>query len=336
MMLWSGFHGAFGQSTKGESANSDISGIYFANRGWTVAHNIGYMESHDEERQMYKNIKYGNNSNSAHNPRNLNIGVKRNAAAASMFILVPGPKMIWQFGELGYDYSINFNGRTNSKPIRWNYFQEANRLRLYKAYAAMIKLKTNNPAFRTANYDMDTWGYGKRLWVTDPSMNVTVIGNFDVTALNGMSPGFQHTGMWYDYMTGDSIFVNDVNAAIPLEAGEYHIYTDVRLNTPDLAVANIRVDNVSSDLSAQVYPNPFNATMIVNYMVPKEGKTTVRIYDLKGNLVKELVSETLSSGEYLTEWDGKGENGASVPAGNYFLRIQQGDKIISKQLVKID
>jgi hypothetical protein len=183
---------------------------------------------------------------------------------------------------------------------------------------------------------MDTWGYGKRLWVTDPSMNVTVIGNFDVTALNGMSPGFQHTGRWYDYMTGDSIFVNDVNAAIPLEAGEYHIYTDVRLNTPDLTVANIRVDNVSSDLSAQVYPNPFSATMIVNYMVPKEGKTTVRIYDLKGNLVKELVSETLSSGEYLTEWDGKGENGASVPAGNYFLRIQQGDKIISKQLVKID
>jgi flagellar hook assembly protein FlgD len=137
-------------------------------------------------------------------------------------------------------------------------------------------------------------------------------------------------------MTGDSIFVNDVNAAIPLEAGEYHIYTDVRLNTPDLTVNNIRVDKVSDNLSATVYPNPFSSSVIVSYQVPKEGKTFVRIFDLNGKLIKQLVSENLVSGEYLIDWDGKSENGSAIPAGNYFLTVQQGEKIISKQIVKID
>ena len=340
-LLWGNANHQYKEAAMGYQNGSDFKwAVSSKHRGWPYQHLVGYMESHDEERLMYECKEYGNmmisNGDTLYNVRADSTALKRMETCAAFFFTVPGPKMIWQFGELGYDYSINFNGRTNSKPIRWNYLQQANRLRLYKAYAAMIKLKTNNPAFRTANYDMDTWGYGKRLWVTDPSMNVTVIGNFDVTDLNGMSPGFQHTGMWYDYMTGDSILVNDVNAAIPLEAGEYHIYTDVRLNTPDLTVTNIRVDNVSSDLSAQVYPNPFSSTLIINYKVPNEGKIIVRIYDIKGNLVKELVSETLASGEYLTEWDGKGENGGIVPAGNYFLSVQQMSNLISKQIIKID
>ena len=106
--------------------------------------------------------------------------LKRVEMCAAFFYTVPGPKMLWQFGELGYDFSINFNGRTNPKPIRWNYFQEGNRHRLYKAFRALIKLKTENIAFRSSNYDLDVWGTGKRMWVTDPSMNVTIIGKSNV------------------------------------------------------------------------------------------------------------------------------------------------------------
>ncbi len=336
-LLWGNANHQYKQAAMGYQNDSDFKwAVSSKHRGWPFQHLVGYMESHDEERIMYDCKEYGNmmisNGDTLYNIRDEATALKRVEACAAFLFTVPGPKMIWQFGELGYDFSINFNGRTNSKPIRWNYFQEANRLRLYKAFAAMIKLKTNNIAFRTANYDMDTWGFGKRLWVTDPSMNVTVIGNFDVVDLNGMSPGFQHTGIWYDYMTGDSIVVNDVNAPIPLTPGEYHIFTDVRLNTPDLSVGNIRIADVSSELKTMVYPNPFSKSLIINYSVPKDGKTSVRIYDLNGRLVKELVSENLTKGEYLTSWDPDSE----TASGNYILSIQQDELIISKQVVKLD
>ena len=52
--------------------------------------------------------------------------------SAAFFFTIPGPKMIWQFGELGYDYSINHcangtinnNCRLDAKPIRWDYLAE--------------------------------------------------------------------------------------------------------------------------------------------------------------------------------------------------------------------
>jgi hypothetical protein len=60
--------------------------------------------SHDEERLMYNNIQSGN-SIAEHNVRTLSV-FSRMSALAAVSLLVPGPKMIWQFGELGWDSSI--------------------------------------------------------------------------------------------------------------------------------------------------------------------------------------------------------------------------------------
>src|SRR5690606_7274137 len=93
---------------------------------------------HDEERMMYRNMQNGRNV-SGHNVRSKTISLKRIQAAATMFYTVPGPKMLWQFGELGYDYSINhcqdgsINGdcRTYNKPVKWEYRDDADRYALY-------------------------------------------------------------------------------------------------------------------------------------------------------------------------------------------------------------
>jgi hypothetical protein len=58
--------------------------------------------------------------------------------ANAFFLTVPGPKMIWQFGELGYDVSINYpcmtsNCRLDPKPIKWGYFTDYNRKKIYKS-----------------------------------------------------------------------------------------------------------------------------------------------------------------------------------------------------------
>ena len=70
--------------------------------------------------------------------------IRQLAANAAFFFTVPGPKMIWQFGELGYDFSINSNEtgtavseeyRTSRKPIRWDYYENATRKELLRYIA---------------------------------------------------------------------------------------------------------------------------------------------------------------------------------------------------------
>ena len=87
----------------------------------------------------------------AYNVKDLSTGLHRNEMAAAFFFMMPGPKMIWQFGELGYDYSINTcqdgtvnnNCRTDAKPIKWDYLQVVSRQRLHDVYAALLKLRAN-------------------------------------------------------------------------------------------------------------------------------------------------------------------------------------------------
>jgi len=83
--------------------------------------------------------------------------------AAALFFTIPGPKMFWQFGELGYDYSIDYNGRLGRKPIRWDYLQQDRRRKLYRVFSALIELKRDYPAFRSENFFMDVRGAVKRI-----------------------------------------------------------------------------------------------------------------------------------------------------------------------------
>ena len=89
---------------------------------------------------MYKNLTFGNSSGS-YNVRDLSVALDRQAAAGAFYFTIPGPKMIWQFGELGYEVPINDPCRVCNKPIRWEYFDDPDRKALYDAWAKLIKLK---------------------------------------------------------------------------------------------------------------------------------------------------------------------------------------------------
>ena len=120
-----------------DSGKSNFSWISYLNRGWTVPANVSYMESHDEERLMFKNISFGNSSG-GYNVQTESTALDRQELAGAFYFTVPGPKMIWQFGELGYDISIDQNGRTGNKPILWNYFNEPNRKAVYDLWAQSL------------------------------------------------------------------------------------------------------------------------------------------------------------------------------------------------------
>ncbi|MCZ4410638.1 alpha-amylase family glycosyl hydrolase [Cryomorphaceae bacterium 1068] len=260
-MLWGSQHAPFKQAALGFPFGQDLSFASYQNRGWNFPNLVSYAESHDEERLMYENLENGNSFNPDHDPKDLETALARQEAIHAFNIPLLGPKMFWQFAELGYDFSINYcndelndpSCRTNNKPVRWDYYFEPARQRLYKVFAAINKLKTDYPAFGSSNFNYDVGGTGKRLIIQHESMDVVIIGNFDVVPVS-IIPGFTQTGVWYDYFGGNAIFENNLSNSFKLQPGEYRIYTTVQLPTPDLSVnavnVTLRVDMSQENINA--------------------------------------------------------------------------------------
>jgi 1,4-alpha-glucan branching enzyme len=248
VLLWGVMNEQFNQNTMGWDSNHDFSWANYENRGFTYPNLIPYMESHDEERIMFRNLAYGNGF-----ADDTTASLSRTEAIVPMYMSIPGPKMIWQFGELGYDESIELcsdgtydhDCRIVAKPLHWEYMNDIRRQKLYWIYAGMAKLKTENEAFRNGTFGEDQSGLGKRLWINHASLNVSVSANFATTAFD-MAPGFQHTGTWYNYFTGEEINVTDAGGhTVFYEPGDYYVFTDVDLGVP-FAELTFNVKNEAS------------------------------------------------------------------------------------------
>ncbi|HEY9123072.1 MAG TPA: alpha-amylase family glycosyl hydrolase [Bacteroidales bacterium] len=249
-MLWANMNQQYRDAAMGwtESGKANFTGVSYLSRSMTKPALVAYMESHDEERIGYSNPTWGNTSNPLYATRKLPVACQRAELGAAFFFTIPGPKMVWQFGELNYDYKIEYNGRTGEKPIKWDYYYNPNRQRLYEAYAALIALKTKLNAFNSSNYTLNLAAKVKTIAIDDTVVKVRIIGNFDLYAQAGVLT-FPSTGYWYNYMTGDSINVTSAETTFNLQAGEYLILTNIRLKNPNIIDAPKAMDvNIAGDI----------------------------------------------------------------------------------------
>ncbi len=320
-MFWGNLVNNYNQSTMGYASSSDLSWGSYKNRNWNAPHLVTYMESHDEERLMYKNIQFGA-VNGTYNTKDTTLALRRMEAAAAFFFTIPGPKMIWQFGEVGYDISINFGCRVCNKPIKWNYFSNPNRKRLYDIYAALAKFKVNQPAMESANYTLNVGNYlYKSIHINHSNMNITVIGNFDLTAGN-INPAFQNTGYWYDYLSGDSILVTNTTANIFLQPGEYHVYTSVKVPLPNTITSVNEFYPVSQLGAVSIFPNPSSESTYIRFDAPVKSDLNIQVFDVMGNEIATIANEkNLPIGRYDWIWNLKNNAGAKVSKGIYFIRV---------------
>ena len=325
MMLWGNLNHNYAEATMGYVSTSDFSWGYYKNRNWNSPNLVTYMESHDEERQMYKNLTFGNQTNPAHNVRNLSTALARSEAAAAFFFTVPGPKMVWQFGELGYDISIDQNGRVGNKPILWNYYQNASRRQLYETYRSLIALKKIEPVFENpTTYTQQLGGAAKSIHLADANTSVTVIGNFDVTAI-AIDPAFQRTGKWYNYLSGDSIVVSNVNTTIPLGPGQFAVYTSRRIRKAVLLPTR---QQAASILRLTAAPNPAQGSTTLRYELPTAGPVSLTVRNVLGQAVLMLPATREAVGSHTRELPL-----GTLAAGVYIIQLRANDLQQTQRLV---
>jgi hypothetical protein len=86
---------------------------------------------------------------------------------------------------------------------------------------------------------------------------------------------------------------------------------------------------------SQNYPNPFNPSTTIAFDIPEDKEAFVRlkVYNIRGQLVRTLVNETMVEGSHKIEWDGKDNNGRYVSSGVYFYRIQTGEFSKTRKMV---
>lgn len=319
MMLWGNINHNYSQASMG-FGDSNLSNGTYKTRGWNDPHLVTYMESHDEERLMYRNLQSGN-SNANYNIKNLKTALNRIELAATFLLTIPGPKLMWQFGELGYDYSINtcVNGSVNNncrldpKPIRWDYLAQNERKRLYEVYSALLQLRNEEEAFHTDDFTtyLFTTAY-KRIVLRHPDMRVLVLGNFDLVEAD-YDPGFPETGKWYEYFTGDSLTVDDVSAPLTLKPGEYRIYTTKRLTTPDITSSVFSPSRGESALF-RLLENPVSQNIRLVSSEYRSGEVNIQVFNSSGNKILQR-SLNESGGDIV-------EIPADLSAGYYLIYIE--------------
>ena len=198
-----------------------------------LSSHVTYLNSHDEDRQAYFALNEGHISeDGSYDVKDPMVVYERKKMLAAFNLLMPGPKMIWQFDELGYDININFNGRTGEKPFAWGsnglgYYEDPFRQHIYTAYSALLNLRKTIGAENLAAANTDNEylsGQTRRLVFDLGTEGLVVLANFGVETAN-ITPMFTQTGKWYDYFSGDSIEVTSTSAEISLKAGEWYVYT---------------------------------------------------------------------------------------------------------------
>ena len=297
VMMWGKMTDQYNQLSMGYSTSNNISRMMSSSRGFTANRLMGYAESHDEERLMYKNVQYGNSAGT-YNVKTLNTALSRMSAVGAVSLLIPGPKMIWHFGELGWDDSIftcrdgsindssgTLSGdcKLDTKPQpQWteNWLGDTNRNKIYYDWAKMINLKVTEPVFLGTATMADTNTLMVNVKITNTTLvatqlkDVLILANFDVIAQN-VATGFQYAGTWYNLMDNTSVNITDVNATINLGPGEYRIYGN--------KTANLAISEFEKGSPVSLYPNP-----VSNYFTLNIATTKVQIYAMSGQLVKSF------------------------------------------------
>lgn len=264
MQCWTGnvITNAYCQTAMGWLKDGD--GFDGANRAGYVS----YAESHDEERMQYKAKTYGNGDLQTNEAARLG----RVAENVAFNVLLKGAHMLWQFEEIGYDISIDQNGRTGTKPnpTAKGYFKQEERIDAFTKCAQVITLRTQLMPEAFTGTPTVSIGSGKALRTIQWGSNVFAAANFDVSSNQAVS---MPSGTWYDYLEGGNL--STVSTYV-LKPGELKVFTSQQTKAPTFTDIETRDHTAVEEVWTNSMPSAqkvfYNGTLYL-----RRGNTTYTI-----------------------------------------------------------
>jgi len=317
MYLWRNINNAFSQVAMGYQSSSAFGGLITDPRKW-----VGYAESHDEERNFYKAKTWGLNEIATDSV----VRFSRIPANIAFVVLTPGPKMIWQFGELGYDYPIDYNGRTGEKPVVWHWLENPDRRKAYVNSAKAINLRKQFPtAFSEGtfvyNIAQSDWSSGRKISLSHNDLNMIAIANFQPERELEIIPNFTKSGVWYELISGAELNIQQMDTTLNVAAGKLYVFTDRKIELPQELSAFENSNEFLYDPQDKLTVTSFVREKIVIHTKSKIEE--VLIHDLRGNEIKRDTSGH-------SEIDATG-----LSTGMYIIKINTSSGKMSQKILKL-
>ncbi len=166
----------------------------------------------------------------------------------------------------------------------------------------------------TQGWNTITWP--TEVTVADGSFYITILETANASAI-GMDTA--SNGHSYKKITG---------AWEPVTEGEIMLHAIF-----DTASANDDESTPALVLEASNYPNPFNPETTISFSLPVSGATSLKIFNLKGQLVRNLVNRDMAAGTQRVVWNGMDDNNKPVSSGLYFYQVNNAGKSITRKML---
>ena len=195
---------------------------------------------------------------------------------------------------------------------------------------------------------MVIYGDTRSTWATFPLPTGTVItctnlrtGMIATGEVGAVSRGYYEAVFFStdDYVAaiGDSIHLSMDDAFFTSPNGHH------TLTAEDIILGSARIDAEPDQMSPaplpgpvsailNCYPNPFNPRTTIAFEVRHAGAVRLSVYDLRGNLVADLLDETLSAGVHQRNWNGLNKTGMNAPSGVYLAALRTVDGLSVQKL----
>jgi hypothetical protein len=291
MMCWENSTNAYCQTTMGWLSQD---GFNNANKDGYVS----YCESHDEERMQYKAKMWGNGDLKT----NVTARLNRVPVNVAFNVLLNGPHMLWQFEEIGYDFSINSSyddpdGTSEDnrcakkpRPEELGYFDDLVRMEQYTKVAQTIHLRTKLlPNVFEGNPTQANINGGRALRTVQWGKDVFMAGNFSIMEDQTVTIP---EGTWYNYFEQEQLTTN----SLTLAPGELLILTSTPVELPKVGLdATTSLEDIFHNATQPVPPYD------------------VYVYNLNGQLMNQQTNAMsadltgLNSGLYIVQYEKNGQ-----------------------------
>lgn len=156
---------------------------------------------------------------------------------------------------------------------------------------------------------------------------------YDNTTNNPFNPNSPPQNVSFGENTTDEMFLIYFQY-LPYQAGDEFVHTDSLLRLQNSQATSVPLAQNEGGIFLTTYPNPSRDWTTIHYYNQKDSKTDLSIYNIQGIRVRQIHLGQTAKGEHRYQWDGKSEQGSSLPPGVYTVRLATEDRIVTRQIIR--